>query len=100
MARQKITNPDTKANSSFQGFVCDINQITPDQVELWLDALGLSARSHNNHLRGLNTFFNFAKVRKYLSKEFDPLEGVLRACLKKRKHTVLKPICASEGISS
>ena len=71
-----------------KGFVCDINQITPDQVELWLDALGLSARSHNNHLRGLNTFFNFAKVRKYLSKEFDPLEGVLRKKEKAGRVTV------------
>jgi hypothetical protein len=61
-----------------KGFVCEINQITPDQVELWLDALGLSARSHNNHLRALNTFFKFAKVREYLSKDFDPLEGIMR----------------------
>ena len=61
-----------------KGFVCEVNQITLAQVELWLDALGLSARSHNNHLRALNTFFNFAKVRKYLSKDFDPLEGIMR----------------------
>jgi len=71
-----------------KSFVCEINQITPDQVELWLDALGLSARSHNNHLRALGTFFNFAKVRKYLSKDFDPLEGIMRRKEKAGRVTV------------
>lgn len=61
-----------------EDFVCKINQTTSEQIELWLDGLDLSARSHNNHLRTLNTFFNFAKTRKYLSKDYNPLEGILR----------------------
>jgi len=39
-------------------------------------------------------------VEKYIFYTKAKAYGFLRACLKKRKHTALKPICASEGISS
>ena len=44
-----------------EAFVCKVNQISSKQIEFWLDKLNLSARSHKNHLRALNTFFNYAK---------------------------------------
>ncbi len=74
-----------------EDIVCKINQISSDQIELWLEGLDLSARSHNNHLRTLNTLFNFAKTRKYLSKDYNPLEGVLARKQKAKSVPVFTP---------
>lgn len=71
-----------------EAFVCKVNQISSKQIEFWLDKLNLSARSHKNHLRALNTFFNYAKKQKYLAKDFNPLEGITARKQKSKKVTV------------
>ena len=71
-----------------EAFVCKVNQISSKQIEFWLDKLNLSARSHKNHLRALNTFFNYAKKQKYLAKDINPLEGITARKQKSKKVTV------------
>jgi integrase len=59
-----------------QAFHCDVNAITPDDVQRFLDSLRLSPRSHNNFVRALRTFFAFAQRHDWLSKEVDLLARV------------------------
>jgi integrase len=55
---------------------CDVSAITPDDVAAFFDGLKLSARSHNNFLCALRTFFRFAQKHDWLSKEVDLLSHV------------------------
>lgn len=57
-------------------FKCDLVSLTPDDVRAFFDGLALSARSFNNFLGALKTFFRFAQDREWLSKESDLLAGV------------------------
>jgi integrase len=57
-------------------FHCDVNAITPDDVQQFFDGLKLSPRSHNNFLCALRTFFRFAQKHDWLSKEVDLLSRV------------------------
>lgn len=59
---------------------CDVNALVPDDLTRFFDALKLSARSYNNFLRALKTFFSFAQKQRWLSKESNLLE-----CIEKRK---------------
>jgi integrase len=57
-------------------FQCDLVTLSRDDVRGFLDGLKLSARSFNNYLTSLKTFFAFAADRNWLFKEADLLAGV------------------------
>jgi integrase len=57
-------------------FHCDLNQITSEDVRSFLSQLKVAARTHNNFIRTLKTFFRFAQTRGWISKELDLLEGI------------------------
>jgi integrase len=57
-------------------FQCDLISLSRDDVRSFLDGLKLSARSFNNFLTSLKTFFAFAADRRWLSKEADLLASV------------------------
>jgi integrase len=59
-----------------EAFHCDVNALTPDDVAAFFDGLKLSARSHNNFLCALRTFFRFAQKHDWLSREADLLSRV------------------------
>ncbi|HME88233.1 MAG TPA: tyrosine-type recombinase/integrase [Chthoniobacterales bacterium] len=61
-------------------FSCDLVALTADDVRGFFDDLKLGARSFNNFLGALKTFFRFAQDRGWLARESDLLAGV-----KKRK---------------
>jgi len=67
-------------------FQCEIGSLTPALVQEFLNELNLSARSVNNFRKTLKTLFEFAKARKYLSKEIDLLEGISR----QREHSTIE----------
>ena len=67
-------------------FQCEIGSLTPALVQEFLNDLKLSARSVNNFRKALKTLFEFAKARKYLSKEIDLLEGISR----QREHSTIE----------
>ncbi len=69
-----------------RAFQCEIGSITPALVQRFLNNLNLSARSVNNFRKTLKTLFEFARARRYLSKEIDLLEGISR----QREHSTIE----------
>jgi integrase len=69
-----------------RAFQCEIGSITPALVQQFLNRLNLSARSVNNFRKTLKTLFEFARARRYLSKEIDLLEGISR----QREHSTIE----------
>ena len=69
-----------------RAFQCEIGSITPALVQRFLNNLNLSARSVNNFRKTLKTLFEFARARKYLSKEIDLLGGISR----QREHSTIE----------
>ena len=69
-----------------RAFQCEIGSITPALVQQFLNGLNLSARSVNNFRKTLKTLFEFARARRYLSKEIDLLEGISR----QREHSTIE----------
>ena len=67
-------------------FQCEMASLSPALVQKFLNDLNLSARSVNNFRKALKTLFEFAKARKYLSKEIDLLEGISR----RREHSTIE----------
>jgi len=59
-------------------FRCDFLSLTPEDVRFFFESLKLSARSFNNFLMALKTFFRFAQDRGWLSKAADLLSSVKR----------------------
>jgi integrase len=60
-----------------EAFHCDVNALTPDDLKTFFESrAGLSARSHNNFLRTVQTFLRFAHNHGWLSKEADLLARV------------------------
>jgi integrase len=57
-------------------FHCDVNALAPDDLAKFFNGLQLSARSYNNFLGTLGTFFAFAKKQNWLSREADLLGRV------------------------
>jgi len=69
-----------------QALQCEIGSITPALVQEFLNGLKLSARSVNNFRKTLKTLFEFARARRYLSKDIDLLEGISR----QREHSTIE----------
>ena len=61
-----------------KAFNVEVRQLTPQDVGDWLDGVKLSARSYNNFVLALRTFFKFCQTRGVLSKETDLLARVER----------------------
>jgi integrase len=57
-------------------FHCDVNALAPDDIASFFAGLELSARSFNNFLGSLKTFFAFAQKQGWLSREADLLARV------------------------
>jgi integrase len=74
-----------------EAFQCDVNAIAPDDVAVWFEHLRLSARSHNNFLHTLRTFFRFAQRHGWLSKEVDLLERVEQRSEKRAPVEIFTP---------
>jgi integrase len=74
-----------------QRFQCDVASLTPDDVRAFFAALGLGARSFNNFVITLNTFFRFSQDRGWLSKETDLLGGVQRRKEKRSPVEIFSP---------
>jgi len=72
-------------------FRCDFLSLTPDDVRFFFESLKLSARSFNNFLIALKTFFRFAQDRGWLSKEVDLLTSVKRRKEKRTPVEILTP---------
>ena len=76
----------------FRGqFHCDLVSVTAEDVRKFLDGLNLSARSLNNFLSTLKTFFRFAQDREWLSKETNLLSGIKRRKEKAAPVEILSP---------
>jgi integrase len=63
-------------------FHCDLNAVTPDDVQRFFAAITLAPGSHINFMRTLRTFLGFALRHGWLSKEVD-----LLARVEKRRET-------------
>ena len=74
-----------------QAFHCNVNALLPDDVAQFLAALKLSARSYNNFLRALRTFFRYAQKQDWLSKEADLLARVEERKPKKAPVEIFTP---------
>jgi integrase len=59
-----------------KAFCCDLNAVTGPDLEQWLRQSGLGPRSRNNLRNAVQLLFNFAKARRYLSKDHDEVESV------------------------
>ena len=78
-----------------QAFQCEIGSITPALVQQFLNGLNLSARSVNNFRKTLKTLFEFARARRYLSKDIDLLEGISR----QREHSTIEIYTPQEMVA-
>ncbi len=54
-----------------KGFHCDLNQIASEDVRIFLSRLKVAARTHNNFIRTLKTFFRYSQSRGWISKELE-----------------------------
>ena len=59
-----------------KSFQCELNHITHDDVRGFLSRLKAAARSYNNFIRTLKTFFGYSQTRGWISKQLDLLEGI------------------------
>lgn len=59
-----------------EAFSCNLTTVAADDVRNWLGSIKLSARSYNNFLGTLGTFFAFAQSNGWLAKDADPLAKV------------------------
>lgn len=57
-------------------FHCNIATVTGAEIDAWLRSLGVAARTRNNLRTAVQTLFSFAKLKKYLPKDNDELDGV------------------------
>jgi len=55
-----------------------LGELTREPVEKWLESTSNCSRTFNNRLATLNTLFEFARKRRLLPKDVDPLEGIER----------------------
>jgi integrase len=74
-----------------QAFHSNVNALAPDDVAQFLDSLKLSARSYNNFLWALRTFFRYAQKHDWLSKEIDLLARVERRESKRAPVEIFTP---------
>lgn len=65
-----------KFATAFQG---DIGTVIGPDIDKWLRGLGVSPRTRNNLRNSVQTLFTFAKSQKYLPKDHDEIDGVIRA---------------------
>jgi len=72
-------------------FQCDLVSLTPDDVRNFFDSVKLGARSFNNFLRTIRTFFRFAQDRGWLSREAELLGSVKRRKERSRPVEILTP---------
>jgi len=72
-------------------FACDLVSLTPDDVRDFFTDLKLSAGSHTNFMRVLQTFFNFAVSRGWLSKEVGLLQSTHKRKEKKSPVEIFSP---------
>ena len=68
-----------------------MNALAPDDVAQFLDSLKLSARSYNNFLWALRTFFRYAQKHDWLSKRIDLLARVERRESKRAPVEIFTP---------
>lgn len=60
-----------------EAFQCNIDEITPAQILAFLNGLeGVTGRTWFNYARLIRTLFNFAKAKRYVSPQIDPMEGI------------------------
>lgn len=57
-------------------FSCNIGSITGTEIDGWLRSLKVKPRTRNNLRTSVQTFFSYAKARKYLPKDHDELSAV------------------------
>jgi integrase len=70
------TDLTCRLNRFAEAFHCNLDTIRSEQVREFLDALKVGGRTYANFARIIATFFNWAKGKKYFSKEINPLEGI------------------------
>ena len=75
-----------------QAFNVEVRQLAPGDVRDFLAEVKLGARSFNNHLRSLRTFFRFCQSRGWLSREADLLDGVGKRREAVNEITVFTPL--------
>lgn len=57
-------------------FHCNIGAITGAEIDAWLRELEVAPRTRNNLRNAVQTFFSYAKARRYLPKDHDELDAV------------------------
>jgi len=62
-----------------EAFHGNIGTVVGPDIDKWLRSLGVSPRTRNNLRTSVQTLFAFAKSQKYLPKDHDEIEGVVRA---------------------
>lgn len=62
-----------KFAATFHG---QVMSLSGRDIDAWLRELGVSPRTRNNLRNAIQTFFNFAKARRYLPKDHDELDAV------------------------
>src|SRR4030095_3260239 len=72
-------------------FHCDVNSLTPADVQGFFDSITLGPRSFNNFVAALKTFARFAQDRGWPSKEVDLLGSVKRRKEKRSPVEILTP---------
>ncbi len=59
-----------------KAFNCNVGSITGSEIDDWLRSLNVKPRTRNNLRTSVQTFFNYAKARRYLPKDHDELDAV------------------------
>lgn len=80
-----------------EAFSCNIGDVTAPQIDDWLRSLGLAPRTRNNLRSAVKTLFEYAKSRRYVSKDNDEVDSVPLAKDKDEEIEIFKP-CELEEI--
>lgn len=59
-------------------FTGNISAVSGGEIDAWLRSSGLSPRTRNNIRTSLHTLFGFAESKRYVEKDHDELESVVR----------------------
>lgn len=86
-------------------FTGNISAVAGGEIDTWLRSSGLSPRTRNNIRTSLHMLFGFAESKRYVPKDHDELESVMRIKDREGDIEVFTPAelieilsCASEGM--
>jgi integrase len=77
-SEKHLDDIESRLGKFADAFQCKISDVTPKQISEFLTSLGddISGRTWFNYARLIRSLFNYAKAKKYVPSNVEPMEGI------------------------